>query len=271
VQIVTSPTEAWLSENLKACKARLLVSSPYVTGAFAELIGDLPDNIRKILVTRTDLRDFAMGVSDIEAICMLARRGTIVKGLAGLHAKVYVIDATSALVTSANATEAGLRSNWECGIAIKEAEIVNQLARLVLSGFGAPEPPVVWKANELEALRKPIQVIKDSLPRLPRPMFARPEYVAVPLTTPGDRKRLVASFSGWTALTLEGVLQQERDEFTMEEVFGVCEPLALRRYPNNRHVREKLRQQLQRLRDLGLVEFLGGGNYRRMVNDSHRS
>jgi chromosome condensin MukBEF MukE localization factor len=27
-------------------------------------------------------------------------------------------------------------------------------------------------------------------------------------------------------------------------------------------VRAKIRQQLQRLRDLGLVEFLGGGRYR---------
>jgi hypothetical protein len=208
-----------------------------------------------------------MGVSNIEAICTLARTGTVVMGLSGLHAKVYVIDETCALVTSANATEGGLRRNWECGVALKEVETVNQLARLVLSGFGASEPPVVWKANELEALRKPVQVIKDSLPRLPRPKFACPEDVRVPLPTQEDKKRLVASFSGWTALALGGVLQQKQDEFTMEELLPVCEPLALRRYPKNLHVREKLRQQLQRLRDLGLVEFLGGGNYRRIVDE----
>jgi hypothetical protein len=33
-------------------------------------------------------------------------------------------------------------------------------------------------------------------------------------------------------------------------------------HPANRHVRDKTRQQLQVLRDLGLVEFLGGGRYR---------
>ena len=32
-----------------------------------------------------------------------------------------------------------------------------------------------------------------------------------------------------------------------------------RLHPANRHVRDKIRQQLQILRDLGLLEFLGGG------------
>ncbi len=30
----------------------------------------------------------------------------------------------------------------------------------------------------------------------------------------------------------------------------------------NRHVLDKIRQQLQKLRDLGLLIFLGGGRYR---------
>jgi len=33
-------------------------------------------------------------------------------------------------------------------------------------------------------------------------------------------------------------------------------------HPNNAHVRDKIRQQLQVLRDLGLLEFLGSGSYR---------
>jgi type II restriction enzyme len=33
---------------------------------------------------------------------------------------------------------------------------------------------------------------------------------------------------------------------------------------NNSHVRDKIRQQLQVLRDMGILEFLGGGAYRLM-------
>lgn len=33
-------------------------------------------------------------------------------------------------------------------------------------------------------------------------------------------------------------------------------------HSKNRHVRDKIRQQLQVLRDLGLIDFLGFGSYR---------
>jgi type II restriction enzyme len=32
-------------------------------------------------------------------------------------------------------------------------------------------------------------------------------------------------------------------------------------YPGNRHVREKIRQQLQVLRDVGIIRFKGTGHY----------
>jgi len=34
------------------------------------------------------------------------------------------------------------------------------------------------------------------------------------------------------------------------------------RYPDNRHIRDKIRQQLQILRDLGLLQFLRPAHYR---------
>jgi type II restriction enzyme len=48
--------------------------------------------------------------------------------------------------------------------------------------------------------------------------------------------------------------------FSLAEVYDRSDELQ-RLHPNNLHVREKIRQQLQRLRDMGLVEFLGGGRY----------
>ncbi len=40
----------------------------------------------------------------------------------------------------------------------------------------------------------------------------------------------------------------------MQHMFEIC-------YPNNKNVRPKIRQQLQVLRDLGLIEFEGQGKY----------
>lgn len=52
-----------------------------------------------------------------------------------------------------------------------------------------------------------------------------------------------------------------KKEFSLQGVYAHAEALG-RLHPANRHVRDKIRQQLQVLRDLGLVEFLGRGDYR---------
>jgi type II restriction enzyme len=66
---------------------------------------------------------------------------------------------------------------------------------------------------------------------------------------------------GWTLDTLKVVRAIGRQEFTLADVYGhVGELQAL--HPSNRHVRDKIRQQLQILRDLGFLQFLGHGIYR---------
>jgi type II restriction enzyme len=50
-------------------------------------------------------------------------------------------------------------------------------------------------------------------------------------------------------------------EFTLADVYAHANALA-KLHPKNAHIRDKIRQQLQVLRDLGLLEFLTPGSYR---------
>lgn len=65
---------------------------------------------------------------------------------------------------------------------------------------------------------------------------------------------------GWTLDVLKVVRSLQKQQFSLAEVYNRSEELQ-ELYPNNLHVRDKIRQQLQRLRDMGLLEFLGGGRY----------
>jgi phosphatidylserine/phosphatidylglycerophosphate/cardiolipin synthase-like enzyme len=265
ISLVTTPTHEWLEEQVSGCRKRFVVACPYVGSYFANLSKRLSKDVTRVLVTRTDLRDFAKGASDIEAVCESARLGACVMSLPRLHAKVYIIDNRAALVTSANATYSGMRRNWECGIALTDEREISQLTKLVDKGFGATEQPQRWTLSELESLKEPVRVLRESLPP------------SVPTLTTGmeDHPKLVLSrrhwmqlntgLPGWMRLTLEGVAGQLRDEFDIHDVYHICLPLVARRYPSNKFPREKLRQQLQRLRDLGMIEFLGEGRYRRTV------
>jgi type II restriction enzyme len=72
-----------------------------------------------------------------------------------------------------------------------------------------------------------------------------------------------AEAKGWLLNVLKCAEDIGKREFDLDEVY-VFESRLSGLYPANRHVRQKIRQQLQVLRDQGLLEFLGRGRYRRV-------
>jgi type II restriction enzyme len=73
--------------------------------------------------------------------------------------------------------------------------------------------------------------------------------------------KLTVERRGWTLDVLNVVRALGKQEFSLSDVYA-CERDLSRLHPANRHVQDKIRQQLQILRDLGFVEFLGAGDYR---------
>ncbi len=239
------------------------MSSPYVGSFLPALTARMRPTVQKRLLTRADLRDFAVGASDIDAVCELARQGTLIESILALHAKTYIVDDKWALVTSANATNGGMRRNWECGVTIEEPARIQELADLLTCGFRSPQPPEVWTLAELESLREPVGVLqKQFVPLRHVPDVDDARVTAIKLGRRA-KQHFLTGFSGWLRLTLEAVLAQPEDAFSLDAVFATCVPLIAARFPDNRHPRPKVRQQLQRLRALGLVEFLGAARYRR--------
>ncbi len=66
---------------------------------------------------------------------------------------------------------------------------------------------------------------------------------------------------GWLADVLACVRDLDKEVFTLFDVYGFEQRLS-DLHPKNKHVRPKIRQQLQVLRDHGIVEFQGRGSYR---------
>ena len=70
---------------------------------------------------------------------------------------------------------------------------------------------------------------------------------------------------GWTLDVLNVISSFGKRAFTLNEVYGFEAHLAAL-HPENHRVRDKIRQQLQVLRDLNLLQFLGHGSYRLVDN-----
>ena len=68
---------------------------------------------------------------------------------------------------------------------------------------------------------------------------------------------------GWVLDVLNCVNQIEGRDFTLEQMYKFEDVLS-KKHPDNNHIKDKIRQQLQTLRDKGILEFRGRGHYRKI-------
>ena len=66
---------------------------------------------------------------------------------------------------------------------------------------------------------------------------------------------------GWLIEVMNCVDSIGKQEFQLDDVYAFESTLS-QINPNNRHVKQKIRQQLQVLRDRGYLDFIGRGYYR---------
>lgn len=124
VRLVDRSWGAELASCFNAAPARLRIICPFIKGVpFWALVGDaIPADTR--VITRFDLQGFAGGVSDIWALQSVLEVGGEVRGIRGLHSKVFVFSDAAAAVTSANLTHKGLNQNAEFGCISELPEFV---------------------------------------------------------------------------------------------------------------------------------------------------
>ena len=70
-----------------------------------------------------------------------------------------------------------------------------------------------------------------------------------------------ASAKGWLLDIIICLEKLDHKEFSLDEVYAFGNELS-KKHPDNRHIKDKIRQQLQVLRDKGYLKFTSRGNYR---------
>jgi type II restriction enzyme len=67
---------------------------------------------------------------------------------------------------------------------------------------------------------------------------------------------------GWLMDTLH-LVERLDETFTLKQMYSFVDELQVK-HPDNNHIPDKIRQQLQFLRDKGFIEFKGKGIYRKL-------
>jgi hypothetical protein len=129
VRLIDGGWESEFRRALKRDHSTVRIICPFIKVGAAEglLRHGAPETLQ--VVTRFNLRDFASNVSDTAALRLLLDAGAQIRGIRGLHAKVYLLGADHAIVTSANLTRSGLTSNHEFGLSTDEPTMVDECLR----------------------------------------------------------------------------------------------------------------------------------------------
>jgi len=183
----------------------------------------------------------------------LCFRGNI-QQIATYHPKLYLFDQkneiASAIIGSSNLTSGGLKNNIEVNIKITSGyddEIFSDLSATflqmkLLGGKFKPNDEYIDQYEELYRLVRKGKIIHN------RPQFKKLRELESSLPRPEiQREDLV----GWMKLVYEHLPEGEFSAVYLYQFVGIFK----QKYPDNRHIRAKIRQQLQFLRNVGLLEY----------------
>lgn len=262
IEIVKTPWEDKFYHMVSECDSSIRITSPYIkSNIVTKLYDHLKDSVQVDVVTSCKLMNFYRKASDIEALCVIIDRGGKLINFQKLHSKIYIFDDKKVIITSSNLTKGGLYSNYEFGIEIDEQNLIKSITH-DFDNLKNDEKSGVVELSELYKIKE----IIDALPKedkivIPKIKDNEDEQDVEVFT--GDIKIVESKLSGWIRDVFDCLLEIPKEEITLNEVYSFEKKLSAL-HPENRFITDKIRQQLQKLRDIGLIQFLGSGKYKKL-------
>lgn len=175
LDLIRSPFKSSFHEFAQSITTECLICSPYITlgpikmlvSSFAER--NLSKEIQINILTDISLRTLVQGATDISALLYLFENhhAVSVTYLPKVHAKVYVSNKSSAIISSANFTDGGETRNFEYGVRIRDAAIVqkiqNDLDEYKNLGANVTLDQLVKIQIQVETVREMIRVEQKSI------------------------------------------------------------------------------------------------------------
>ena len=134
MQSIKSPWAARFDQFAGSIRESAIIAAPYITSQPVERLANKlrsrRASVRLDVLTNLHADSLIDGSLDIGALAWLCEQipWTTVRHLRYLHAKAYVADGHTAIVTSANLTNGGLYRNHELGVAITDPDGVKDIA-----------------------------------------------------------------------------------------------------------------------------------------------
>lgn len=260
IALIKSPWEDVFLNLVEQTKEKLRITSPFIkSNPVEKMISAKDANVSIEYITSFKLMNFYRKSSDFEALDTILKNNGIIKNYQPLHSKVYIFDENQAIITSGNLTNGGMNTNYEYGVLIKDENNVGSVLHDFYDIFNSS----ITGEISFEKIENAQKIIQD-IPREKQVKFK-------PLQYEEDENDIfdvglspiVENLTGWKLEVFNCLDSIENRTFYLEEAYAFEDVLS-DKYPNNRNIKDKIRQQLQYLRDLGLIEFKVRGVYKKL-------
>ena len=261
MEILKTPWKDILMELVSQSKKSIKITSPFVKENICNELLSFKNSYTSLeLITSFKLMNIYSGSLDLTGLENLIKNKGVVKNFPKLHSKIYLFDDKKVIITSGNLTNGGLLNNFEYGIYTDNMDIVSKVVDDFSSISFSMDIGNI-KLTDIDTVRKILAKIPPSESiKLPKFEFESPEEKFDIIEIHNDV--ITSSLSGWKLEVFKCAQAIPHQVFSLKEIIRFESQLK-EIYPSNHHITDKIRQQLQNLRDLGLLEFLGNGKYKK--------
>lgn len=260
IALIKSPWEDLFFDLVEQTEEKLRITSPFIKSKPVEkMISIKTKDVSIEYITSFKLMNFYRKSSDFEALNSILENSGIIKNYQPLHSKVYIFDQKQAIITSGNLTNGGLNTNYEYGVLIKDENNVKS----IIQDFYAIFNNSITGEISYENIEYAQKIIQDT-PRKNDVKFKPFEDEQDENDVfDGGISAIIQNLAGWKLEVFNCLESIENRTFLLKQAYAFEDVLS-EKYPYNRNIKDKIRQQLQHLRDLGLIEFKGRGVYRKL-------
>ena len=165
MQSIKSPWASTFDQFAGSIQESAIIAAPFIRRRPLERLArrlQSRQSVRIDLLTSLAGSSLAEGLVDCGALLWFCEQvpGTSIRHLLHLHAKAYVADRHTAIVTSANLTESGLVRNFELGVKITGVCAVHEIADDLTEYGGMGVAVSNSQLSELNGLAQEAQEIK---------------------------------------------------------------------------------------------------------------
>ena len=162
MKTIASPWQEEFERFARSIRRRAIVVAPFITAEPLRQLASFLDASSRPeiqILTNFDVDSLLQGSIDAGAIAEFCKAtpDTRARHLPGLHAKAYVADCHTAIVTSGNLTSGSLYRNYEYGVQINDSRMVRKIASDLREygslGMNMPLDEIQRLAEVADALR----------------------------------------------------------------------------------------------------------------------